>query len=1103
MSLKVYKASAGSGKTYRLALEYIAYAIATPSSTAFANILAVTFTNKATAEMKQRILAKLYNIANGIPDGTFLDDLRTLLPSDLSEEEIRKRAKRTLLAIVHDYDRFRVETIDSFFQSLLTNLAHELNLKRGFKVNLDSDEVISRAVNRMLLSIGKSTRLTGRVVKLIIDFMEEQIDDAKGWKIADSLKQFAKNNIFNEIYLHHESEIEARLSDNQWVADFKQHIRQRYQEDFKKLPLLAEELKTALQQVDASLLSPSKFKSVLTYANKVDKEELIASNKDFVTIQKYIDDLPEVFLLKAQKANPQSVALAESLHARLCQVERMRQKIVAELLTSKLSLERFVPYCLLSEISREVTRICNESGSLLLAKTPDLFDKMVEKNDASFVFERAGTTFNHVMIDEFQDTSLMQWSIFSRLLIENISQGNDCMVVGDIKQSIYRWRGGDWEILDRIQGKQETLKRNYRSKFEVVQFNNQFFTHTANYLDSLAGPILSEKKTIARIYEGGEQEYNNTKAGEGYVRACLLDKEVSEEELMDDLYRQIQQLHTEQGIPYSKMLILVRRNPDGARLVDYFAEHYPEVQLTSSEAFMLDASPAVKMIVYAMKYLNDKTDTVALAYCLQQSRLLGDACGYEPTWLPEQLEAHREQIGIIPLYLLGQQLMHLFGLSEAENHAAGQSAYLFTFFDRLLQYINDNDSDLASFLSYWDEILHKQSIPADSQEAIMIMTIHKAKGLEQHTVFIPFCNWPVERDFPDDIIWCPTSGMKQPFNEIPLLPIPPKSMTSKSGFAPFYEVEHLYQRIDNINLLYVAFTRAGTNLFIWSQPPKKGSPSCYEIVNAYFVLATPADSDVPQKPKKKGEKSSGCEAELWKEFTLGRLATYDKGNKEKKATNTTEEEVENPFDIRHIRVLSTPLRQQHIKVTFKQSNRAKDFLEELSEPKDIFNTETATASLFSAEEFCEMQSSYIDRGRLLHHLFQMIRTQKDIGPALHSMLQQGLIEGAKEKEQLRRLIDRRLQNPTVARWFEPQWALYTECNIWTRTPDGSIRECRPDRVIISPQETIVIDYKFGRPNTAYHDQVRNYMDLLRHMDYPNVKGYIWYVYSGEVDEVKF
>lgn len=1085
MGLLVYSASAGSGKTYTLALKYIAMAVATDRASDFTNILAVTFTNMATAEMKNRILEQLDNLARGGTDKDFLENL--IEETKISKDVLVRRAKGVLAAIMHDYDHFRVETIDSFFQTLLTNLAHELKLPRGFKVDLDDKAVVSQSVDRMLLGVGNEANVN--LTSMIISVLERHIDDDKGWNIAKELKRFAQANLFRGEYMAHDEEIEEVTSDSNYMGRLH-HALRSYIRDFDEK--LEDCIARIEPEVEAVAGVESKATNIRTYEKNLRKHDFSEPAKIIVTMA---GNWEAVF----NKTCKEKEALRE--HAQcisdiLKEMEYLRETYASSVYNCELTRENLDRLSLLGAISREITRYTTEHETFLLARTPELFNRMVKGNDASFVFEKYGTTFKHIMIDEFQDTSRMQWSNFKTLLLENMAQGDESMLVGDIKQSIYRWRGGDWNILFDIEKEIKQTKvtvlpkvENFRSLPVIVRFNNAFFVKASTYIDKkrweVPGdwichetnlmPVLPEEvdnsNIIQQIYKDVEQTPRCGEEGTGYVRIVMNDKDTAAEETIEDLYEQAVNLHVEHGVPYAEMLILVRRNFEAQTIIDYITEKDPAFPITSAEAFMLKSSLMVTTLINALKFLSDKTDTLAMALLREGLHAIYDKIEDKElrdfyldmidgicTTLSD--DAQRATMQQMPLYELCQHLMMMMHYEEAEKIVElKQSAYIFNFLDALVSYINDHSSDIKDFISFWDDVLSERSIAVNVEDSVRVMTIHKAKGLEGHTVFIPFADFSLESS-QHDIIWCaPQQNMTNDTNvnelvgRLPLVPVNDLKKMEESAYSTFYENEHRQQRVDSLNTLYVAFTRAKCNLFIWS---KQKGRSAFNLIDAFVNNLQPNDKNTKTTP------GVVCYGNI----------VGAKGTKEAKDEQDTKE-------------ISVSISHNDLSgVNFFQSSKALDFLADSE--REI---EGDTPEL----QHQRRTRYFMNKGTLYHQVFSLIERKEDVPGVIEKMRAEGLLATKKQADEILTFVTTALQQEKeTAKWFDGTYELYNEHNILIRS-DGHAKMFRPDRVMVAADHAVVVDYKFGSEKEEYKDQVEMYANNLAKLLNKPVKGYLWYV----------
>lgn len=1086
MGLLVYSASAGSGKTYTLALKYIAMAVATDRASDFTNILAVTFTNMATAEMKDRILKQLDNLARGGTDKDFLENL--IKETQISKDVLVRRAKGVLAAIMHDYDHFRVETIDSFFQTLLTNLAHELKLPRGFKVDLDDKAVVSQSVDRMLLGVGNEANAD--LTSMIISVLERHIDDDKGWNIAKELKRFAQSNLFRGEYMAHDEEIEEVTSDSKYMGRLH-HALRSYIRDFDEK--LEDCIARIEPEVEAVAGVKSKATNIRTYEKNLRKHDFSEPAKIIVTMAGNWDAV----FNKDCKEKEALRGHAQRISDILKEMEYLRETYASSVYNCELTLKNLDRLSLSGAISREITRYTTEHETFLLARTPELFNRMVKGNDASFVFEKYGTTFKHIMIDEFQDTSRMQWNNFKTLLLENMAQGDESMLVGDIKQSIYRWRGGDWNILFDIKkefDQADVLPKveNFRSLPVIVRFNNAFFVKASTYIDKrhweVPGdwichetklmPVLPEEvdnsNIIQQIYKDVEQTPRCGEEGTGYVRIVMNDKDTTAEETIEDLYEQAVNLHVEHGVPYGEMLILVRRNSETQTIIDYITEKDPAFPITSAEAFMLKSSLMVTTLINALKFLSDKTDTLAMALLREGLHAIYDKIEDKElrnfyldmidgicTTLSD--DAQRATMQQMPLYELCLHLMMMMHYEEAEKLGElKQSAYIFNFLDALVSYINDHSSDIKDFISFWDDVLSERSIAVNVEDAVRVMTIHKAKGLEGHTVFIPFADFLLENSQHDKIIWCaPQQNMTNDTNvnelvgRLPLVPVNDLKKMEESAYSTFYENEHRQQRVDSLNTLYVAFTRAKCNLFIWSKRPKIGGCSAFNLIDAFVNNLQPSD----EKTTTPGV------------VCYGNIVGA-KGTKEAKDEQDTKE-------------ISVSISHNDLSgVKFFQSSKALDFLADSE--REI---EGDTPEL----QHQRRTRYFMNKGTLYHQVFSLIERKEDVPGVIEKMRAEGLLATKKQADEILTFVTTALQQEKeTAKWFDGTYELYNEHNILIRS-DGHAKMFRPDRVMVAADHAVVVDYKFGSEKEEYKDQVEMYANNLAKLLNKPVKGYLWYV----------
>ncbi len=1048
MELLVYKASAGSGKTFTLAVEYIKLLILNPR--AYRQILAVTFTNKATAEMKERILSQLYGIWQGDKDSdAYLK--RIIAETGKPVEEVREAAKVALTNMLHDYSRFRVETIDSFFQSVMRNLARELELSPNLNIELNNQEVLSDAVDSMIERLGP----TSPVLAWLLDYINERIADDKRWNVSDEVKSFGRN-IFDEEYIEKGEGLRKKLIENPGlIKDYRRELKEMETEALEQMKGFYDQFEGEL---DGHALNADDLKNgsrgIGSYFRKLNNG-ILGDDIRNATVEKCLTD-EKSWAAKSSSRYQDILQLASaSLMPLLNEAEKFRTKNNKIVNSCRLSMQHLNKVQLLASIDEEVRRLNRENNRFLLSDTNALLHQLVKDGDSSFVFEKIGTNIRNVMIDEFQDTSRMQWGNFRLLLLEGLSQGADSLIVGDVKQSIYRWRNGDWGILnglnERIKSfpiRTKTLKTNRRSETDIIRFNNEIFTAAVNYLNTVyKEESKKDCEALLKAYSDVVQE-SPKEVRKGYVKVSFLEPDEEHdytEQTLVSLGEEVERL-LNSGIRLNDIAILVRKNKNIPRIADYFDKTL-QYKIVSDEAFRLDASLAICMMIDALRYLSDPENRIARASLITNYQL--QIKGYEgsmdclltapaETLLPEAFTKNIETLRLMPLYELLEELFTLFEMSRISD----QDAYLFAFFDAVTDYLQSNSSELDGFIRFWEETLCGKTIPSGEMEGIRIFSIHKSKGLEFHTVLLPFCDWKLENETNNQLVWCIPE--EAPFNELDIVPVNYSAQMNASVYQRDYQQERLQLWVDNLNLLYVAFTRAGKNLIVWSRKGQKGTMS--ELLTAAL----------PEVARKNGGE--------WDED-----APYEQG--ELCPSSKKEEKVSTNKMTRKPDKLPVSMESMRHEIEFRQSNRSADFIKGVNEG--------------------ESEDRFINRGRLLHTLFSAIETEKDIDTAIERLVFEGVIGSREMEEEIREVTHKAFSMPEIQDWYSGRWQLFNECSIIYKE-DGVLQTRRPDRVMMQDGQVVVVDFKFGKPNKKYNRQVQGYMQLLKRMGYGNVRGYLWY-----------
>ena len=1061
--LRLYKASAGSGKTFRLAVEYIKLLIEDPSS--FRHILAVTFTNKATSEMKQRILSQLYGIAQGLKSSdSYLREIRRELRASPQAETrliagnealCRQRAGQALTLLLQDYSYFRVETIDSYFQSILREVARELMLPGDFRVEITTEEPLRQAVQELFDTLPQDADIYDGVVNLLHNRILEQ----QNWQIKNELETFGKQ-LFNERFLALPRQERARVGEMQHLTAYRHFLTELEQDALARIGKVGASF-VALDFVQLLSRTNGGPHSLIAYCSDPAKW-LLGFRSLSATLIAMIDN-PARWLNKAQ----QTPMLLEKVRL-IClpllaeALDQLGVCLAIKSLRNNLDALSFVGL-----INRHIKRLNEQEHRFLLSDTAHLLSELIAASDIPFIYERTGVQLSHIMIDEFQDTSYLQWQNFLPLVKEATSAGNACLIVGDVKQSIYRWRNSDWSILNNLDSHPTLARhiepieehRNFRSGEVVVRFNNAFFKQACEWIaEEYARRTQASPDDIRTAYTGMAQEPLPGQQGRGFVCVQIAqpsspDEQTSapktspQEDVMTCVADALKSLF-DKGVPPTEVAILTRTNDQISALIDYLSPLFPHVSFVSNEAYKLEASGAVQVVVQALRVVQapaDRAQRVLLAALYHQAHgrptphALFAAEGEElDAFLPDGFSKRLASLARKPLYSLCETIIELFELHTID----GQEAYLIAFLDMLFQHLQQHTADIDHFLDHWEHAGKEKPVPMGRMEGVQLLTIHKAKGLEYHSVIVPLIDLSMS-DGKSNILWVPTPKELCPPeapDELPFAPINYSVRLSPPNlYAPDYAEEMKRLLVDNLNLLYVAFTRARQNLFVIGTPPPQKSTGIFAS-----SLLTPC--------------------------TQGEIAPY-----EAPAEKATSQEV-NPMTW-PTRPLPLPLHTHTPRLRFRQGEQARRFF--LSDDGEAFSPREAKRQ----------------QGLRLHLLLSRLRTRSDIPAVAAQAAAEGLGDS---KETIEKALNDCLSQEGVRDWFAASWRVLNERTILAADAQGNPQRWRPDRVITDGQRTLVIDYKTGRPRPEHREQVNTYMQLLSHMGYPHVEGRLWYISSQTI-----
>jgi ATP-dependent exoDNAse (exonuclease V) beta subunit len=1079
--LIVYKASAGSGKTYRLAAEYIKQLVKNPES--YKSILAVTFTNKATAEMKGRILNELFNISKGEQSGIGSEAAKEI---GLNNSELRTRAQQSLSLILHDYSRFSISTIDSFVQRVIQALLWEIGEQGGVDIELDNVPVLEHAADNLL----DSAATIDELLKWLTAMGYAQLDEGKSWDVRHKLVELGKQLFSEKFRLMSQEDVE-KFTDRERVNLLKFKLSKLTNDTLTEVKAMGT---SVFEELKNRSIAPESFtygfNGVMGYFRKIAQIDSSADElplPDGQRVQKAMNDTTgQDWVSKSTYQNkvefdPLGNVIHEVLHPSLVKIAELVNHRNAEYISAKLILKNLENLALIGDLWTKVRELSREEGFLLLSDSGHLLKEFVKEWDAPFVYEKVGTRYDMYMIDEFQDTSEVQWHNFRPLIENSLSQDFFSMIVGDVKQSIYRWRNGDWSILASgvasdfaHYGTNEiALKTNWRSQKSIIDFNNSFFSQAKDVaiqqLEAKASePSNSEviatlKEQVNKAYSDVEQKANETSNEKlGYVEFNLFEYKKNsdrDETLSHHIPKLINDLQNRYKL--SDIAILVRTKSDGQRIASMLLEHNraepnqtKQIAFVSQEGLQLKTSLVVRLTLAALRLVQDPSNAIAKRVLAKELATLNitDSTSWHTHFTTEVTNAEADWLSSLntrPLQEVFEAIAQRYNLFSVK----GELAHLAELHENIAAQGSKGGSDVNRFLQWWDE--HGEglslSVPG-SNNAVSILTIHKSKGLQFPVVLVPYAGWDFRGKAYQPLLW--VSSTQEPFDLLPKYPIQASGKASKSLFALDVLEEEMKEIVDNINLLYVAFTRPEKELYVYVPLTKSEMDNIPDSINSTSKLIR---SIVPKIDILQNASVEDSE-----------LRTYFTGKK-----------------------LVEPFHQQ-------TNNREQN--QWIIDTYPVGNSFRGIKLKFESEEFFMSEPNErlapMEHGKVMHELFSNIQSKNDIDNALHRALVDGIIDNETSQALKQKITETLSQQPFVS-WFSGGWDVKNEKSILT--PNG--HSYRPDRVMASPTNTIVVDFKFGGEMPSYAKQVLQYMALLNDMGYQKVEGYIWYVDIGKLVSV--
>ncbi|MFM2134837.1 MAG: hypothetical protein RL021_237, partial [Bacteroidota bacterium] len=1009
-ALKIYKSSAGSGKTFTLVKEYLRIVLSHPEE--YRHILAITFTNKAAQEMKERVIGSLVNIASGTES-----DIRTKLEEELPGIPLPERAATVLTSILHDYPSFSISTIDSFFQKLLRALAREIRLPLRAELQLNQEDAEIEVTERLLSRAGKDKDLSGWLQKLVLKKLEED----RGWNLEKDIQW-----ITGEIMKERGSDRQPMERDelNAFLEELKS-MKKTFEASIRSIG------QKALQSLDSSGYTLDDFtrgkSGPAGYLTKIADSKPL---KDYSMNSYALSGLgtPENWNRKADlKDLPKRSFIEEHLFPLLTEAATLLERDYVKYLSSKELLRTLYLFGIINDLSLIFGEYRKENNLILISDTAKMLQEIITGDDTPFIYEKTGNRYKYLLIDEFQDTSSIQWNNLLPLVINSLGSGFTTLIVGDAKQSIYRWRGGDVQLL--LKGirkhltrfgsliKEDALKVNYRSKKEIVEFNNAFFHAVPGLLESTGQ--LEDLSLLQEAYgEGLKQEIAERNLTGGYVEwntffddpKSAQDPDIALQDTDEDsgcskgswkeksLAQTIVTVRDllSRGFRHRDIAVLVRTNKEGNLVADHLFENGIE-KIITPDSLSINRSPKVRFLINAFRLLADPGNDIARSQLLnyyvgihapgnlttdeifrqekkQKSRgknhgqpsLLQTASMIDRPFnrlLPAEFVDSLDTLARLPVYEVSEQLVRIFGFHRPPD------AYVQRLQDLVLEFNTRHHASVSGFIDWWDQnerIRDSSVIIPENEDAIRIMSIHKSKGLQFPAVIMPFVEWKLEPKS-GELIW--VNSAVQPFDRLGDIGVYSGKALEGTVFNPDWQQERSQTVVDNVNMLYVAFTRAEEELYL-SGPGEKGEGD----INTASKLTLRGLSATGHLPDEAGTFRIGKKTE-------NRISKADSG--------TTDE------------------------LTSYPSNKWQDKIR------------IATRARRLSDLLKEKQDDRIRYGILVHDVIARILTKSDVDREVDRYFFGGDIT-AEQQQELKALILEVMEHPLLSDFFDETWDIRRE-----------------------------------------------------------------------------
>jgi ATP-dependent exoDNAse (exonuclease V) beta subunit len=1048
MSFTVYRSSAGSGKTYTLVKEYLKLILPVNEHNRYKNILAITFTNKAAAEMKERVITAL----TAISGKEKIEGTARFLVSDLVQElqmeesELRLKCGFVLSSMLHNYSDISIGTIDKFVHKIVRTFAYDLQIPVNFSVELDSENLLQMAIDLLIARVGSDEQLT----QVLLAFTEQKAMDEKSWDVEQDLKNFASDLLKEQ------------------NVNFISQLKQFSLRDFY---LIRETIDAYLNNLVASFANIGKKGLDLIHSKGIEMKDFAGGEqkgigKYFTYLANGIKFAPTNYLQLlienenwvAGKTKEVARKNIESIQADLLQIYNEAQKLLIQEQADYIELSavkrNIYALSLLNEIEKVVDEIKKENNQVHISDFNKKIAAIVLNEPVPFLYERIGERYKNFLIDEFQDTSVLQWQNFVPLLENALASNEFNMVVGDAKQAIYRWRGGEVEQFanlpqiqnsesnPNVKAREDVLFRNYlakelvhnrRSRREIVEFNNDFFQFVTT--------TEIFPKELLSIYDSLQQRFEPENLG-GAVSFHFLNPDLNDVDVQqsfgDQVLKTIKNLLAD-NYQLSDIAILTRNNKNGTALASFLIE--AGIPVVSKESLLLCASASVNFILNLLNFLNNSQHEIAktgiIDFLIKRNKVkdvadlncyFNDNIRLEDFLLQNFSAWKRVNLNQLPLYELCEEFIRVFELNSQAD------PYLVFFLDAVHSFLSTTARSVQEFMIWWERKKSKLSIVIpEGLNAVTVMTIHKSKGLEFPIVIFPYANWANKPG--GDKIWVNLSNKKIPKLPVALLSLNKELEDTKYG--DLYHSEQGKRTLDDVNILYVAFTRAVERLYVISEMPDK-----HKKIGNYYVDYI---------------NSKGLWQEKKQDYIFGEFVKRE--NKK--------------IDSASLQLLSL----SHI-----VSNDWRSKLTLSRQADKLWNYEKSNAEK--------------DYGNLVHTALAQIHVIDDISKVLNGMFLEGLIV-----EEERNFLDKKLVKLLTRKDIAPFFQKGLNCKTEAEMILAHGRVQRPDRILFYPEKAVVLDYKTGVELEKHKTQILEYASTLTQMGYSKVEKYLLYTESEKLIEV--